>query len=103
MERRQLIKLVIPSVLVIIVSILTMKFSPSETVVPLPAPVSNSSNVTNTSGVEIIAEGLHAPRSIDISKDGRIFISEKRGSIRVVENGSLLTEPVGDIKAENRG
>ncbi|MGB7695915.1 MAG: PQQ-dependent sugar dehydrogenase [Nitrososphaeraceae archaeon] len=103
MERRQLIKLVIPSALVIIVSILTMKFSPSETLVPLPAPVSNLSNLTNTSGVEIIAEGLQAPRSIDISNDGRIFISEKRGSIRVVDNGTLLTEPVGDIKAENIG
>ena len=103
MERRQLIKLVIPSALVIIVSILTMKFSPSETLVPLPAPVSNLSNLTNTSGVEIIAEGLRAPRSIDISNDGRIFISEKRGSIRVVDNGTLLTEPVGDIKAENIG
>lgn len=103
MERRQLIKLVIPSALVIIVSILTMKFSPSETLVPLPAPVSNLSNLTNTSGVEIIAEGLQAPRSIDISKDGRIFIPEKRGSIRVVDNGTLLTEPVGDIKAENIG
>jgi len=103
MERRQLIKLVIPSALVIIVSILTMKFSPSETLVPLPAPVSNMSNLTNTSGVEIIAEGLQAPRSIDISNDGRIFISEKRGSIRVVDNGTLLTEPVGDIKAENIG
>jgi len=103
MERRQLIKLVIPSALVIIVSILTMKFSPSETLVPLPAPVSNLSNLTNSSGVEIIAEGLQAPRSIDISKDGRIFVSEKRGSIRVVDNGTLLTEPVGDIKAENIG
>ncbi len=103
MERRQIIKLVIPSALVIIVSILTMKFSPSETLVPLPAPVSNLSNLTNTSGVEIIAEGLQAPRSIDISKEGRIFISEKRGSIRVVDNGTLLTEPVGDIKAENIG
>lgn len=103
MERRQLIKLVIPSALVIIVSILTMKFSPSETLVPLPAPVSNLNNLTNTSGVEIIAEGLQAPRSIDISKDGRIFISEKRGSIRIVDNGTLLTEPVGDIKAENIG
>jgi len=103
MERRQLIKLVIPSALVIIVSILTMKFSPSETLVPLPAPVSNLSNLTNTSGVEIIAEGLQAPRSIDISNEGRIFISEKRGSIRVVDNGTLLTEPVGDIKAENIG
>lgn len=103
MERRQLIKLVIPSALVIIVSILTMKFSPSETLVPLPAPVSNLSNLTNSNGVQIIAEGLQAPRSIDISKDGRIFVSEKRGSIRVVENGTLLTEPVGDIKAENIG
>ena len=103
MERRQLIKLVIPSALVIIVSILTMKFSPSETLVPLPAPISNLSNLTNSSGVEIIAEGLQAPRSIDISKDGRIFVSEKRGSIRVVDNGTLLTEPVGDIKAENIG
>lgn len=103
MERRQLIKLVIPSALVIIVSILTMKFSPSETLVPLPAPVSNLSNLTNSSGVESIAEGLQAPRSIDISKDGRIFVSEKRGSIRVVDNGTLLTEPVGDIKAENIG
>jgi len=103
MERRQLIKPVIPSALVIIVSILTMKFSPSETLVPLPAPVSNLSNLTNSSGVEIIAEGLQAPRSIDISKDGRIFVSEKRGSIRVVDNGTLLTEPVGDIKAENIG
>jgi len=103
MERRQLIKLVIPSALVIIVSILTMKFSPSETLVPLPAPVPNLSNFTNSSGVEIIAEGLQAPRSIDISKDERIFVSEKRGSIRVVDNGTLLTEPVGDIKAENIG
>lgn len=103
MERRQLIKLVIPSALVIIVSILTMKFSPSETLVPLPAPVSNLSNLTNSNGVQIIAEGLQAPRSIDISKDGRIFVSEKRGSIRVVDNGTLLTEPVGDIKAENIG
>src|SRR6187402_1065006 len=103
MERRQLIKLVIPSALVIIVSILTMKFSPSETLVPLPAPVSNLSNLTDSRGVEIIAEGLQAPRSIDISKDGRIFVSEKRGSIRVVDNGTLLTEPVGDIKAENIG
>ena len=58
MERRQLLRLVIPSVLIIIVSILTMKFSPSETVVPLPSPVSNSSNLTNAKGVEIIAQGL---------------------------------------------
>ena len=103
MERRQLLRLVIPSVLIIIVSILTMKFSPSETVVPLPSPVSNSSNLINTKGVEIIAQGLEAPRSFDIAEDGKIFFKEKPGSIRVVENCTLLAEPVGDIKVENLG
>ena len=103
MERRQLIRLVIPSALVIIVSIMTMKFSPSETLVPLPSPVSNSGNLTSSKGVEITAQGLQAPRAIDISMDGRIFITEKHGSIRVIENGTLLAEPVGDIKVENIG
>ncbi len=103
MERRQLIRLVIPSVLVIIVSILTMKFSPSETVVPLPSPVSNSSNLTNSKGVEIITEGLQAPTSIDVAEDGKIFFTEQHGSIRVVENDTLLAESVGDIKVEERG
>jgi aldose sugar dehydrogenase len=102
MEKRQLLRLVIPSAIVIIVSILTIKFSPSETLVPLPAPVSNSGNLTNTKGVEITAEGLKAPRSIDVAEDGRIFFTEQHGSIRVVdENGTLLEEPVGDIKVEN--
>ena len=103
MERRQIIRLVIPSALVIIVSIMTMKFSPSETLVPLPSPVSNTGNLTNSKGVEITAQGLQAPRAIDISMDGRIFITEKGGSIRVVENGTLLAEPLGDIKVENIG
>jgi glucose/arabinose dehydrogenase len=103
MERRQLFRLVIPSVLVIIVSILTMKFSPSETVVPLPSPVSNSSNLTNSKGVEIIAEGLQAPKSIDVAEDGKIFFIEQYGGIRVVENGTLLAESVGDIKVEDLG
>lgn len=103
MERRQLLRLVIPSVLIIIVSILTMKFSPSETVVPLPSPVLNSSNMTSNKGVEIIAERLQSPTSIDIAEDGKIFFTEKHGSIRVVENGTLLAEPVGDIKVENLG
>jgi len=51
MDRSQILRLVIPSIIVIVVSILTMKFSPSETLVPLPTPVSNSSNLTNTKGV----------------------------------------------------
>lgn len=103
MERKQLMRLVIPSVLVIIVSIITMKYSPSETLVPLPSPVSNLNNLTNSKGVEIIAQGLHAPRAVDVSKDGRIFFTEKSGIIRVIENGNLLKDPIGDIKVENIG
>lgn len=80
-----------------------MKFSPSETTIPLPSPVSNSSILSNSKGVEVVARGLQAPRAIDIADDGRIFVTEKLGSIRVIENGVLLSEPVGDIKVENIG
>ena len=103
MDRRQLIRLVIPSALVIIISIFTMKFSPSETLVPLPSPVSNSSSLSNSKGVEVVARGLQAPRAIDIADDGRIFFTEKHGSIRLIENRTLLSVPVGDIKVENLG
>jgi len=103
MDSRKLIRLVIPSALIIIISIFTMKFSPSETSVPLPSPVSNSSNLSNSKGIEVVARGLQAPRAIDIADDGRIFVAEKLGSIRVIENGVLLSEPVGDIKVENLG
>jgi glucose/arabinose dehydrogenase len=43
--------------------------------------------------VETLVRGLETPWAIDFAPDGRIFIAERAGRIRVVKNGQLLAEP----------
>ncbi len=42
---------------------------------------------------EVVADGLFIPTVFDFSSDGRIFIAEKNGTVRVVKNGQLLPTP----------
>jgi len=42
---------------------------------------------------EILVRGLDAPWALDFAPDGRIFISERPGRIRVVARGQLRPEP----------
>lgn len=65
--------------------------------VPIPEPL--SSNPKNNS-VEILAEKLDEPRSIAVSDD-RIFVTEKAGRIRVIENNILLSEPLATLRPAN--
>jgi len=44
-----------------------------------------------------IVSGLKNPTDIAFSEDGRWFISELAGTVRVVENGKLLKDPLLDI------
>ncbi|WP_047153115.1 PQQ-dependent sugar dehydrogenase [Aneurinibacillus tyrosinisolvens] len=39
---------------------------------------------------EIVAERLNVPWAIDFSPDGRIFFTERPGTIRVIERGNLI-------------
>ena len=50
--------------------------------------------------VETVVDGLNLPTAFDIARDGRIFIAEKSGRVRVVENGVLLEEPFIDLSHE---
>ncbi|HLN85573.1 MAG TPA: PQQ-dependent sugar dehydrogenase, partial [Candidatus Limnocylindrales bacterium] len=43
--------------------------------------------------VETVLRGLNTPWAIDFAPDGRIFLNERPGRIRVVERGQLRTEP----------
>jgi glucose/arabinose dehydrogenase len=43
--------------------------------------------------VEVLAANLDVPWSIAFSPDGRIFITERPGRIRVMESGRLLPQP----------
>ncbi len=43
--------------------------------------------------VETFVRGLDTPWAMDFAPDGRIFVSERPGRIRVIENGKLRPEP----------
>ena len=57
--------------------------------IPLPEPSSNSEN----DFVTVLAENLDKPRAIAVSDD-RIFVTEKNGMIRIIQNNTLLESPL---------
>ena len=63
---------------------------------PIPLPEPPSAKMENSS-VEILAQNLENPRSIAVTED-RIFVTEKEGRIRVVQNGELLQEPLATLR-----
>ena len=62
--------------------------------IPLPVPTSNSEN----DFVTILAKNLDKPRAIAISND-RIFVTEKDGAIRVIQNNTLLESPLATLRS----
>ncbi|MCB0136072.1 MAG: PQQ-dependent sugar dehydrogenase, partial [Caldilineaceae bacterium] len=46
-----------------------------------------------------IAAGFSLPTDFAFAPDGRIFVAEKAGRIRVVQNGSVLGAPLLDISS----
>ncbi len=44
--------------------------------------------------VEVIAENLFVPWAMVVSSDGRNYVTQRTGAIRVIENGVLLPDPL---------
>jgi len=96
-------RLVVAAIAVVVAAaVATALYAPSQTTLPIPEPGRNSDNDTS-SGVHVLAENLEVPWAIDIADDGRLFFTERPGRIRVIENGTLLQEPVGFINVEQNG
>ena len=47
-----------------------------------------------------VVTGLNIPTAMEFAPDGRLFVAEKGGSLRVVKNGSLLTAPFVALTVE---
>lgn len=47
--------------------------------------------------IETVATGLEIPWDLDFTADGRIFVTERPGRIRVIEDGVLRQEPWAEL------
>lgn len=54
---------------------------------------------------DVIAQGIVNPTRLVVAPDGRIFVAEQAGRIRIIANGQLLTQPFLNItsKVDSRG
>jgi glucose/arabinose dehydrogenase len=81
----------------------TMTETPAATVTPgataaapkLPA----SSAFPYTAQTVAVADGLNVPWEMAFAPDGRIFVTERPGSLRVIENGKLRDTPLLELLA----
>jgi glucose/arabinose dehydrogenase len=51
----------------------------------------------------VLGDGLNGPSGFEIAPDGRIFILERSGKIKIVKNGQLLPTPFADLPSEDTG
>jgi len=58
---------------------------------------------TPTVSTEVVARNLDTPWAIDFAPDGRTFVSERPGRIRVMKDGQLLSEPWATLDAAEVG
>ncbi|MDQ2685762.1 MAG: PQQ-dependent sugar dehydrogenase, partial [Thermoproteota archaeon] len=78
-------RLIIVAILVVASAIATIFISPLDTTVPIPEPELLNSTLNQNKGIEIVAKNLSTPWAIDITKDNRIFFTERDGKIRVID------------------
>ena len=51
----------------------------------------------------VVGAGLDGPSGFEIAPDGRIFVLERGGKIKIIKNGQLLPEPFADLPSEASG
>ena len=67
------------------------------------APAAVASPPANFQTSLVVGDGLNGPSGFEIAPDGRIFILERAGKIKIVKNGQLLPTPFADLPSEDTG
>ncbi|MDB5320414.1 MAG: glucose/sorbosone dehydrogenase [Phycisphaerales bacterium] len=50
-----------------------------------------------------VATGLHGPTAMAFAPDGRLFITEQSGALRIVKNNALLAAPFVSLRVDSGG
>jgi glucose/arabinose dehydrogenase len=51
----------------------------------------------------VVGDGLDSPTGFELAPDGRIFVLERAGKIKIIKNGQLLPTPFADLPSETTG
>ena len=64
---------------------------------------SNAAVPTNFQTSLVVGDGLDGPSGFEIAPDGRIFVLERAGKIKIIKNGQLLPTPFANLPSEATG
>jgi glucose/arabinose dehydrogenase len=51
----------------------------------------------------LVASGMTWPTALVVANDGRVFVTEQRGTVRVIKNGALLPTPFVNLTVKSQG
>src|SRR6186713_806549 len=51
----------------------------------------------------LVANGISNPTVMAFAPDGRIFVAQQTGQLRIIKNGSLLTQPFISLTVNSSG
>src|SRR6187402_502723 len=51
----------------------------------------------------VVANGLTSPTAMEIAPDGRVFVAQQGGALRVIENGALRATPFLTVPVDSNG
>ena len=51
----------------------------------------------------VVASGINNPTTMAFAPDGRLFVSEQTGALRVIKNGALLPTPFVTLNVDSSG
>src|SRR5581483_570825 len=71
--------------------------------VSLAAPPGSTASVPSGFTETSYGSGLSLPTAMDIAPDGRIFVTEQGGNLRIIKNGSTLSTPFLTVNTEANG
>ena len=80
--------------------------APSSTATSTPTPISpqpSKENILSGVRVEVVARNLEVPWALAFAPDGRLFVTERNGAIRVISDGQLLTKPFARLPVAATG
>jgi aldose sugar dehydrogenase len=75
------------------------KFRRSQAAIPKPEGDTIVQSERHAFRVETVARGVEEPWGLAFLPDGRMLVTEKNGRLRIVQNGTLVAEPVAGIPA----